>query len=222
MSIRVAVAVGLPLVWSNAVVPRLPEDMRARTLINVCAATGYATAFGTRPNWCSARGWRAGLGGAALVAAGYGVALTIPAVRRELAQRPDRAPGVSTAEWVGVHIPLGTVFSEELIFRATLDPLLDTAFGPRLATLLGATTFGLWHIAPARATGENVPVTVAVTAAAGVLFGVLRRHTGSATAPAMLHWAINGGGAGVTRWGLRSPGGSAASARLRRLGCRRR
>ncbi|TLG07874.1 CPBP family intramembrane metalloprotease [Nocardia cyriacigeorgica] len=200
---RVALAVSLPLLWSNGVVPRLPEDMRLRTLVNAGAATGYALAFGARPNWCSARGWRYGLGSAGIVAAGYGAALAIPAVRRELAERPDRAPGVSTAEWVGVHIPLGTVYSEELIFRATLGPLLDTAFGPRLATLVGATTFGLWHIAPARATGENLPVTVAVTAAAGALFGLLRRHTGSATAPAMLHWAINGGGALAARFAAR-------------------
>ncbi|MBF6456297.1 CPBP family intramembrane glutamic endopeptidase [Nocardia cyriacigeorgica] len=204
MSVRVALAVALPLLWSNAVVPRLPEDMRVRTLVNAGAATGYAAAFGAHPNWCSARGWRYGLGSAGIVAAGYGAALAIPAVRRELAERPDRAPGVSTAEWVGVHIPLGTVYSEELIFRATLDPLLDKTFGPPVATLLGATTFGLWHIAPARATEENLPVTIAVTTAAGALFGLLRRHTGSATTPALLHWAINAGGALAARFAART------------------
>ncbi|TLF82644.1 CPBP family intramembrane glutamic endopeptidase [Nocardia cyriacigeorgica] len=199
---RVALGVSLPLLWSNGVVPRLPEDMRLRTLVNAGAATGYALAFGARPNWCSARGRRYGLGSAGIVAAGYGAALAIPAVRRELAERPDRAPEVSTAEWVGIHIPLGTVYSEELIFRATLEPLLDKTFGPRIATLLGATTFGLWHIAPARATGENVAVTVGATAAAGALFGLLRRCTDSATAPALLHWAINAGGALAARFAV--------------------
>ncbi|MBF6425962.1 CPBP family intramembrane metalloprotease [Nocardia cyriacigeorgica] len=201
---RVALAVSLPLLWSNAVVPRLPDDMRVRTVVNAGAATGYALAFGSRPDWCSARGWRYGLAGAGVVAAGYGAALAFPAVRRELAERPDRAPGVSTVEWVGVHIPFGTVYSEELVFRATLDPLLDKTFRPAIATLLGATTFGLWHIAPARAAGENVPVTVAVTAAAGAVFGLLRRRTDSATAPALLHWAINAGGALAARFAARN------------------
>lgn len=201
---RAALAVSLPLLWSNAVVPRLPDDMRVRTAVNAGVATGYALAFGSRPDWCSARGWRYGLAGAGVVAAGYGVALAVPAVRRELADRPDRAPGVSTAEWVGVHIPLGTVYSEELVFRATLDPLLDKTFRPAIATLLGATTFGLWHIAPARAAGENVPVTVAVTAAAGAVFGLLRRRTDSATAPALLHSAINAGGALAARFAARN------------------
>ncbi|WP_280234789.1 CPBP family intramembrane glutamic endopeptidase [Nocardia cyriacigeorgica] len=204
MSARIALAVGLPLLWSNTVVPRLPADMRVRTVVNASVATGYAAAFGARPNWSSARGWRYGLGCAALVAAGYGAAAAIPAVRRGLADRPDRAPEVSTAEWIGVHIPIGTVYSEELIFRATLDPLLDNAFGARVGTLLGAATFGLWHIAPARSAGENVAVTVATTTAAGALFGLLGRHTGSAAAPALLHWAINAGGVLIARFAARS------------------
>ncbi|NEW38816.1 CPBP family intramembrane metalloprotease [Nocardia cyriacigeorgica] len=204
MSGRIVLAVGLPLLWSNWLVPRLPEDMRVRTVVNASVATGYAVAFGAHPNWFSARGRRYGLGCAGIVAAGYGAAVAVPAVRRALAERPDRAPGVARGEWIGVHIPLGTVYSEELIFRATLDPLLDNTFGRHVGSLIGATTFGLWHIAPARAAGENVPVTVAVTTAAGALFGLLRRHTDSTTAPALLHWAINAGGVLASRFAARS------------------
>ncbi|WP_280427444.1 CPBP family intramembrane glutamic endopeptidase [Nocardia brasiliensis] len=132
---------------------------------------------------------------AALVAAGYGVALAIPSARRGLAAAADRAPDVPVAEWVGVHIPIGTVYSEELIFRATLEPLLDKAFGSIAGTVVGSSTFGCWHIHPARAAGDSVPVTVAATAAGGFVLGWLRRRTASATAPALLHLATNVGGA---------------------------
>ncbi len=94
-----------------------------------------------------------------------------------------------------MHIPLGTVYSEELVFRGTLDPLLDHVFGPRTGALLGAAAFGLWHIAPARAVGDSVPATVAVTTAGGLVFGRLRRRTAGTVAPALLHLAMNAGGA---------------------------
>ncbi|MFI6042955.1 lysostaphin resistance A-like protein [Nocardia sp. NPDC051321] len=94
-----------------------------------------------------------------------------------------------------MHIPIGTVYSEEMIFRATLDPLLDNTFGSRLGSVLGALTFGLWHIHPAHAAGDSVPVAIAATAAGGVALGWLRRRTGSVTAPALLHLVVNVGGA---------------------------
>ncbi|MFD6159026.1 CPBP family intramembrane glutamic endopeptidase [Nocardia sp. NPDC060256] len=116
-------------------------------------------------------------------------------MRKRLHELDDRGPGVATAEWVAVHIPIGTVYSEEMIFRATLDPLLDNMFGSRIGSALGALTFGLWHIHPARAAGDSVPVAIAATAAGGVALGRLRRRTGSVTAPALLHLAVNVGGA---------------------------
>ncbi|NUP28464.1 MAG: CPBP family intramembrane metalloprotease, partial [Nocardia sp.] len=126
-------------------------------------------------------------------------ALPLAPVRRALSAPRDRAPDAGTAEWVAVHIPLGTVYPEELIFRGTLDPLLDREFGIRAGRLIGAATFGLWHIHPARVAGDSLPATIAFTGAAGLLFGTLRRHTGSATAPALLHWAVNAGGALIPR-----------------------
>lgn len=106
---------------------------------------------------------------------------------------------MSAAEWVAVHIPIGTVYSEELVFRATLDPLLDKTFGTRVGALLGAATFGLWHIAPARAAGDSVPATIAATSVGGFVLGRLRRRAESATAPAFLHLAVNAGGAAASR-----------------------
>lgn len=172
-------------------------DHRGRTAANVVFASGYAAAFGGRPRWWSSRGARVGALAGAVVVAGYGAALAIPSVRARLGELSGREQDVSTAEWVLVHIPFGTVYSEELIFRATLEPLLDNAF-PKAGPLLGAAAFGLWHIHPARAGGDSVPATVIVTAGGGVLFGELRRRTGSATAPALLHWAFNAGGVLVT------------------------
>lgn len=199
MKARSVVAVSAPLLWNNVLLPRLSLDHRGRTAANALAATGYALVFGGRPNWFSGRGLRYGLGCAGIVAAGYATALSIPPVRRALAVSRERAADVGTAEWIAVHIPVGTVYAEELIFRATLDPLLDREFGARAGAFAGAAAFGLWHIHPARAAGDTVAGTLVLTGAAGLLFGSLRRHTGSATAPALLHWAVNAGGALLSR-----------------------
>ncbi|PXX66858.1 hypothetical protein DFR70_103613 [Nocardia tenerifensis] len=192
---KAVAAVGLPLAWSNWALPGLGLGVRGRTAANAGFATAYAAAFHGTPNWRCAKGFRYGLVSAALVAAGYGVALAIPSLRKSLRAVPDRGPEVAPAEWIAVHIPVGTVYSEEMIFRATLNPLLDNAFGSRAGTALGALAFGLWHVHPARVAGDSVPATVAVTAAGGVAFGWLRRRTESITAPALLHAAVNMGGA---------------------------
>lgn len=181
---------GLPLLWSNVLLPRLALGIRSRTAANATFATAYSLAFDGRPNWLSRRGFRWGAGAGALVGAGYVAALAIPPLRARITTFTDRAPEVPLAEWVLIHIPLGTVYSEELIFRATLDPLL----GPS-GKYLGPFTFGLWHIHPARSAGDNLVASIAATTAAGTVFSWLRRHTASATAPALLHFALNAGGA---------------------------
>lgn len=192
---RAVGAIAAPLLWSNRLLPGLELGIRGRTVVNALAATGYASVFAGSPNWYRARGLSYGLGGAGVVAAGYAAAVAIPPIRRVLRGFGGREPEVGTVEWVAVHIPLGTVYSEELIFRGTLDPLLDDILGTRLGSIAGAAAFGLWHIHSAHASADNVAASVAFTAAAGVLFGGLRRHTDSATAPALVHWAVNAGGA---------------------------
>ncbi|WP_280423646.1 CPBP family intramembrane glutamic endopeptidase [Nocardia carnea] len=199
MSARIVAALAAPLLWNNWLLPRLALDRRGRTTAGALAATAYAVALRGRPNWFSARGAGVGIGCAALVAAGYTAASAVPAVRRSLPGAPDRAADVSTLEWVAVHIPVGTVYTEELFFRATLDPLLDNEFGTYAGTALGSAAFGLWHIHPARAAGDSVLGTVLFTGAAGLVFGTLRRWTDSATTPALLHWAVNAGGAVFAR-----------------------
>ncbi|MEU4341333.1 CPBP family intramembrane glutamic endopeptidase [Nocardia sp. NPDC023852] len=201
-----AAAVVIPPAWNNWVLPWLGLGIRGRTAANTGFATGYALAMRGRPNWCAPRGVRYGLVSATVVAAGYAATLAIPSTRHRLGEFADRSPEVSAAEWVAVHIPIGTVYSEELVFRATLDPLLDKAFGTRIGALLGALTFGLWHIAPARAAGDSVPATIAVTSVGGFVFGWLGRRAESAAAPAFLHLAVNVGGAVASRLGRRLGG----------------
>ncbi|MEU2087155.1 CPBP family intramembrane glutamic endopeptidase [Nocardia beijingensis] len=185
----------VPLAWNNAVLPRLGLGIRGRTAANAGFATVYALALRGDPDHRSMRGMGWGMLAASGVLAGYGVALAIPSLRWRLAELADRGPEVSTTEWVAVHIPLGTVYSEELVIRGTLDPLLDRVLGPRAGALVGAAAFGLWHIVPARAVGDSVSATVAVTTVGGLVFGWLRRSTSSTAAPALLHLAMNAGGA---------------------------
>jgi uncharacterized protein len=203
--------VAFPLVWSNVVLPRLGLGIRGRTAANAGFATAYALASRAEPGRDSWRGARCGLLAVAGVVAGYVAALAVPSLRWRLAGLAERGPDVSTAEWAAVHIPLGTVYSEELVFRGTLDPLLDHVFGPRTGALLGAAAFGLWHIAPARAVGDSVPATVAVTAAGGLVFGRLRRRTAGTVAPALLHLAMNAGGAIAPRLARRIEASSRGS-----------
>lgn len=197
-----AAALALPLLWSNRVLPALDLPLRGRTVANVAFATGYTTVFRGNPNWLSRSGFIWGLGGAAVVLAGYAVAVAVPALRRLPLEIAVRAPETSTLEWIALHIPVGTVLAEEAIFRGTLDPLLaDSDAAPALA--LSAAGFGLWHIQPARAAGDPVFPTVLATTMAGLVFSEFRRRSASATAPALLHLAINAGGAlapAAARW----------------------
>jgi len=158
------------------------------------------------------RTWGSGLrwGGvaAAIVAAGYGLAAAVPAVR-------DAAAG-GTETWSSallkalVVIPLATVIPEEFAFRGVLWGLLRRESGRRVATAVSSALFGLWHVLPAFGGGAanesvtgvvgdgtvgvvlRVAGTVLFTGLAGVLFCELRARSGSLLAPVLLHWAVNG------------------------------
>ncbi|MBZ4561715.1 CPBP family intramembrane metalloprotease [Mycobacterium avium subsp. hominissuis] len=94
-----------------------------------------------------------------------------------------------------MRIPVGTVWSEEAAFRAALTTAGSTAFGRRGAMVLQAIAFGLSHIADARAIGEPLAGTVAVTAVGGWFFGWLTDRCGSLAAPMLAHLAVNEAGA---------------------------
>lgn len=199
-------AVVAPPLWSNWALPALGLGLRGRTVANVGFATGYSLAIRrldrtlASPRWITKRGLIVGAAASTVPLAGLAVAAMTPAARSAFGQRSsERNSPAQFAEWVLVHVPVGTVYSEELIFRGTLNPLLENRFGARGGLGISAVVFGLWHVHPARSTGESVSGTVVVTTLAGLLFGWLRNRSGSIAAPALVHLSSNVGGAVVDR-----------------------
>ncbi len=159
-----------------------------------------------RDRWAPGLRWA---GWILLGAAGvFAVALLLPWAR-DLVQRS--APPDPRNPWLRilVTIPFGTVLVEEFAFRGVLWGLLRRRFGRLTATVGSALLFGLWHVLSALGGGAanaaldsidgggplatvlRVAGTVVFTAAAGVLFAVLRARSGSLLPPVALHWAAN-------------------------------
>ncbi len=209
-----AVLVLVLLLWNNAVVHRVAGGRGAYVAVNVAAAAVLlAAARASGSSWAelglARRAVPAGSrwGGAAsgVVAAGYALALALPAVRPLLAD--ERVAGLGWGEVAGdvlVRIPLGTVLWEEVAFRGVLFAVLARFLSVRAATAVGAVVFGLWHVRPtisgldandlADGTAARIGALALVcagTAAAGVLFTWLRLRSGSLLAPALLHLATN-------------------------------
>lgn len=171
------------------------------------------------------RSWRRGAAYAAasvaVVAAGYGVAVLVPATRGAFLDERYQLDAREAVITAFVVIPLGTILFEEVAFRGVLWGFVSSGHGPTLATIASSVLFGLWHVLPslhlnqvnlavadlsgAGPAGQVMTVTGAVlfTALAGLLLCELRRRSGSLLAPAGLHWATNGLGvlvsAGLSR-----------------------
>lgn len=171
--------------WSTYLLPALGLDARGRAVANASFAVGVAALSRTSAAELGLRNFAAGLKWGAAASAvpvlGSAVVAAIPALRRRVRPSEDEL-----AEWVLFRIPVGTVLTEELLFRGVLD-----AASPALSPIF----FGLWHIHPARAAGDTVVGTVVATAAAGVVFSWLRARSGSVLAPALLHYFLNASGA---------------------------
>jgi len=137
-------------------------------------------------------GLRLGLAVSSVVAGAVALTTAVPRVRTAMGDRelPER-PG----HWLGVEIPLGTVWSEETAFRGALSTVAAQAFGPTGGLLLQSATFGLTHVPDALETGEPMAGTVLVTGLAGWVFALLARRSGSLLAPMLAHLAINEAGA---------------------------
>lgn len=163
------------------------------------AQAGYGTGLalvararlGLRPAQLRSGG-RLGGAVAGAVAVGVAVAAAVPRVRVAMADR-DLPP--RPAHWLGVEIPLGTVWSEETAFRGALAKVAADAFGPARGRLLQALTFGLTHVPDARGTGEPVVPTVLATGLAGWVFALMAERSDSLLAPMLAHLAINEAGA---------------------------
>ena len=154
---------------------------------------------------------------AACVLLGYAVGLAIPATRQLFLDERHRVGLWSMLHRAALVVPLATVVFEEVAFRGVMWGLFEVAHGVLWATVVSALLFGLWHVLPAiDGARQNSPTarvgridllrqvagTMAFTALAGVVFGVLRDQSGSLLAPALLHWATNGLGivAAVLAW----------------------
>lgn len=133
-------------------------------------------------------GLRWGLATGAVAATAVAAATPVPVVRLSMSARqlPPSVPA-----WLGLRIPVGTVWAEEAAFRAALATVATRGFGESGGRVVQAVAFGLSHIADARATGEPVAPTILVTGVAGWLFGWLAARSGSLAAPMLLHLAIN-------------------------------
>lgn len=144
---------------------------------------------------------------AACVLLGYAVGLAVPATRGLFLDERHRVGVWSMLHRAALVVPLATVVFEEVAFRGVLWGLFDVAHGALWATVVSALLFGVWHVLPAvDGARQNAPTgrvaradllrqvagTIAFTALAGVVFGVLRDRSGSLLAPALLHWATNG------------------------------
>ncbi len=188
-----ALVLAAGLVGWSFIGPRIPP--RLHPFVQAILGTGLAAAarapLGLRPPqlWS---GLRVGLAVATAVAAGVAASTAASPVRSAMADRelPD-----SPARWLAVHIPIGTVWSEETAFRAALATVAADAFGPTGGRLLQSSAFGLSHIADARSTGEQMLVTILVTAIAGWFFALLKEGSGSLAAPLLAHLVINEAGA---------------------------
>ena len=156
----------------------------------IVGATLYAFArppLGLRPPalWS---GLRHGLAAGALIALGTAASTAIPSVRRGMV---DRELPEHPLRWMLLDIPTGTVWPEEVAYRATLGTAAEAAFGARDGRVVQAVAFGLWHIMDARITRNPVVGTVVLTGVGGWAFGWLYARSGSLLAPMLAHLAAN-------------------------------
>lgn len=160
-------------------------------VLGTALAVAMRAPLGLRPPtlWS---GLRLGGSAAAAVAAAVAATAAIPRVR---AAMNDRDLPANAWQWLAFEIPVGTVWSEEMAFRAALGTVAAAAFGPGGGRLLQAAAFGLSHVHDAKVTAEPVVGTVLVTGLAGWVFGWLAERSGSMVAPVLAHLAINEAGA---------------------------
>ncbi|MDA2889515.1 CPBP family intramembrane metalloprotease [Mycolicibacterium sp. BiH015] len=188
-----AVGLAAGLVGWSVIVPRLAHKWNPlpQAVFGAVLAPLVRAPMGLRPPalWQGLR-W----GGAAAVPVVLAVAwgTRIPPVRAGMAARELPAPA---ARWLLLRIPLGTVWSEEVAYRAALGSAAARAFGDTRGSVFTAAVFGLSHIPDARAAGESVPLAVFVTGVAGWAFAWLYTRSGSLAAPMLAHLAVNEAGA---------------------------
>jgi uncharacterized protein len=167
-----------------------------------------------------ASGCRWGLGAIGVVAGVYAVGVLQPSIRPAFQDVRYDLPLADALRTTFVVIPFGTVLFEELAFRSVLWGMLSRHMRPWQVLVTTSGLFGLWHIIPALHVGGTnrgvsdavgvagcaaiVVVTVVLTTIGGLVFGELRRRSGSVLASAGAHWATNALGVlfGLVAWRL--------------------
>ncbi|MGY1807915.1 lysostaphin resistance A-like protein [Blastococcus sp. SYSU D00669] len=138
-------------------------------------------------------GSRWALGAVGAVALVYAVGVALPLSRPAFDDPRYDLPVLDALGTALVVIPLGTVVFEELAFRSVLWGVLSRHCPPWQVLVITSGLFGLWHAVPAtRAGGALLAVgTVVLTTVGGLVFGELRRRSGSVLASIGAHWATN-------------------------------
>ena len=165
-------------------------------------------------------GCRWGLGAIGVVAGVYVVGVLLPLTRPAFQDVRYDLPLAEALRTAFVVIPLGTVVLEELAFRSVLWGMLSRHLRQWQVLVTTSVLFGFWHVIPALHVGAtNRGVSDAVggravpssssgpsllTTIGGLVFGELRRRSGSVLASAGAHWATNALGVlfGLVAWHL--------------------
>ena len=167
-----------------------------------------------------ASGCRGALGAIGVVAGVYVVGVLLPLTRPSFQDVRYHLPVGDALRTAFVVIPFGTVALEELAFRSVLWGALARHQRQWQVLVTTSVVFGFWHVLPALHVGETnrgvaeavgsagpavvVAGTVALTTVGGLVFGELRRRSGSVLASAGAHWATNALGVlfGLLAWRL--------------------
>ena len=149
-----------------------------------------------------ASGCRWALGAIGVVAGVYVVGVLLPLTRPAFQDVRYDLPLPDALRTVFVVIPFGTVALEEIVFRSVLWGVLARHLRTWQVLVTTSVLFGFWHVLPALHVGAtNRGVSDAV---GGLVFGELRRRSGSVLASAGAHWATNALGVlfGLVAWRL--------------------
>jgi uncharacterized protein len=152
-------------------------------------------------------GCRWAVGAVTVVAGVYVVGVLLPLTRPAFQDDRYDLPLPGALRTALLVIPLGTVFLEEVAFRSVLWGVLSRHCRPWQVLVTTSVLFGLWHVFPALGLGSSnrgvsgavggggsavvVAATVGFTTVGGLVFGELRRRSGSVVASAGAHWATN-------------------------------
>jgi uncharacterized protein len=199
--------------YGNAIaVPRLPEWVVflanltiGAVVVRAARSFGYSLAEVGLSRQAWRRGWRWGLGAAAII-----VTVVIVA---GLTGRLSADPAVQGTSWavlawqVLIRIPVGTALFEETMFRGVLYAGWRRVLPWWRAALWSSVAFALWHVVvelhrqerQGHAWGGDALLAagpiLGLLFVAGMALCWLRERSGGVVAPTIVHWAANGSAA---------------------------